>query len=83
MNAPQQKTPINFNGVEYIFEELTERQQYLFKHCVDLDQQIGHAQFKLEQLSLAKNGFVDMLDKELKIKKKPLQNLRNKFSRKK
>ena len=59
------KTPITIDDVEYNFEDLTQEQQMLFNHCIDLDRKISSAQFNLDQLSVGKNAFMDMLKKSL------------------
>ena len=62
------KTPITIDDVEYNFEDLTKEQQMLFNHCIDLDRKISSAQFNLDQLSVGKNAFMDMLKKSLDAK---------------
>lgn len=62
------KTPITIDDVEYNFEDLTQEQQMLFNHCIDLDRKISSAQFNLDQLSVGKNAFMDMLKKSLEAK---------------
>ena len=62
------KTPITIDDVEYNFEDLTQEQQMLFNHCIDLDRKIRSAQFNLDQLSVGKNAFMDMLKKSLEAK---------------
>ena len=62
------KTPITIDDVEYNFEDLTQEQQMLFNHCIDLDRKINSAQFNLDQLSVGKNAFMDMLKKSLEAK---------------
>ena len=62
------KTPITIDDVEYNFEDLTQEQQMLFNHCIDLDRKISSAQFNLDQLSVGKNAFMDMLKKSLEVK---------------
>ena len=62
------KTPITIDDVEYNFEDLTREQQMLFNHCIDLDRKISSAQFNLDQLSVGKNAFMDMLKKSLEAK---------------
>ena len=62
------KTPITIDDVEYNFEDLTKEQQMLFNHCIDLDRKISSAQFNLDQLSVGKNAFMDMLKKSLEAK---------------
>jgi hypothetical protein len=62
------KTPITIDNVEYNFEDLTNEQQMLFNHCIDLDRKISSAQFNLDQLSVGKNAFMEMLKKSLEAK---------------
>ena len=59
------KTPITINDKEYQFEDLTQEQQVLFNHCIDLDRKIGSAQFNLDQLSVGKQAFIKMLEEAL------------------
>jgi len=59
------KTPITINDKEYQFEDLTQEQQVLFNHCIDLDRKIGSAQFNLDQLSVGKQAFIKMLEDSL------------------
>ena len=63
-----EKTPITINGKEYHFEDLTQEQQQLFNHCIDLDRKIGSAQFNLDQLTVGKNAFIKMLEDSLEVK---------------
>ena len=58
-------TPVTIDNVEYQLEELTQEQQQLFSHCVDLDRKIGSAQFSLDQLNVGKNAFFNMLKESL------------------
>ena len=59
------KTPITINNKEYQFEDLTSDQQGLFNHCVDLDRKIASAAFNLDQLSVGKNAFIQLLEDSL------------------
>ena len=59
------KTPITVNGKEYQFEDLTQEQQTLFNHCVDLDRKIASAAFNLDQLSVGKDAFIKLLEESL------------------
>jgi hypothetical protein len=65
MSENTKKTQITIDDVEYFLEDLTEEQQKLFSHCVDLDRKIGSAQFQLDQLSVGKQAFVKMLKDSL------------------
>ena len=58
-------TPIVVNDVEYTFEDMTPTQQALVSHCNDLDRKIKSAQFNLDQLSVGKDAFVNMLIADL------------------
>jgi len=59
------KTPITIDNVDYQFEDLTPEQQALFNHCVDLDRKISSSQFNLDQLSVGKQAFFNMLKESL------------------
>lgn len=61
----KEKTPITVNGVEYKFEDLTQEQQTLFNHCVDLDRKIASMAFNLDQLTIGKSAFIKMLEASL------------------
>ena len=65
MSENTKKTQITIDDVEYFLEDLTEEQQKLFSHCVDLDRKIGSAQFQLDQLTVGKQAFVKMLKDSL------------------
>jgi len=57
----KQTTPIVVNDVEYMFEDMTPEQQTIVNHCADLDRKIKSAQFNIDQLSVGKDAFVNML----------------------
>ncbi len=58
-------TPITINDVEYTYEDMTEQQQAMVNHCNDLDRKIKSTQFNLDQLSVGKDAFVNMLIADL------------------
>jgi hypothetical protein len=58
-------TPIVVNDVEYTFEDMTPQQQAMVNHCNDLDRKIKSTQFNLDQLSVGKDAFVNMLVADL------------------
>jgi hypothetical protein len=58
-------TPITIDNVDYTLEDLTQEQQTLFSHCVDLDRKISSAQFNLDQLRIGKDAFFNMLKDSL------------------
>ena len=61
----QEKTPITIDGVEYQFEDMTPEQQALVNHVADLDRKLGSAKFNLDQLSVGRNAFMQMLAESL------------------
>ena len=58
-------TPIVVNDVEYTYEDMTEQQQAMVNHCNDLDRKIKSTQFNLDQLSVGKDAFINMLVTDL------------------
>lgn len=62
-------TPIVVNDVEYTFEDMTPTQQAMVNHCNDLDRKIQSTQFNLDQLSVGKDAFVNMLVNDLETTK--------------
>jgi hypothetical protein len=62
------QTPITIDDVEYVYEDLTPEQQTLVNHCVDLDRKINSTKFNLDQLSIGKEAFVNMLKNSLATK---------------
>jgi hypothetical protein len=65
MSENTKKTQITINDVEYHYEDLTQEQQQLFSHCIDLDRKIGNTAFQLDQLQVGKQAFVNMLKTSL------------------
>jgi hypothetical protein len=61
------KTPITIDEVEYHYEDLTQEQQALFNHCIDLDRKINSAQFNLDQLAVGKQAFIERLKSSLEV----------------
>ena len=59
------KTPITINDKDYNFEDLTEQQQMMVNHIADLDRKIRSTQFNLDQLTVGKDAFVNMLTASL------------------
>jgi hypothetical protein len=56
-----EKTPITIDNIEYKYEDLTQEQQMMFNHCIDLDRKIDSARFNLDQLTVGKQAFFNML----------------------
>jgi hypothetical protein len=51
------KTPINIDGVEYHYEDMTPEQQTAVNHLVDLDRKLNSARFNVDQLQVGRNAF--------------------------
>jgi hypothetical protein len=60
-----EKTPIVINDKEYLVEDLTQEQQAMVNHISDLDRKLSSARFNLDQLTVGRQAFVDMLTKSL------------------
>lgn len=61
-------TPIVIDDVEYQFENMTQEQQVLVNHVADLDRKIGSARFNLDQLSVGRDAFMQLLKQSLETK---------------
>ena len=62
------KTPITVDDVEYHYEDMTPEQQTMVNHIADLDKKINGTKFNLDQLSVGKDAFVNMLKTSLESK---------------
>jgi hypothetical protein len=59
------KTPVTVDGVEHQFEDLTPQQQVLLNHVADLDRKLDSARFNVDQLSVGRNAFFELLKQAL------------------
>ena len=60
-----EKTPMTINNKEYFIEDLTDEQKVMFNHVADLDRKLSSARFNLDQLSVGREAFVNMLARSL------------------
>lgn len=60
-------TPITINDVEYTLEDMTPEQQAMVNHVADLDRKIQSTQFNLDQLSVGRQAFMNMLTQQLEV----------------
>ena len=65
MATEKKTTPVFVDDVEYTFEDMTDQQKALVNHISDLDRKIGTTQFNLDQLTVGKNAFVNLLKEAL------------------
>ena len=59
------KTPITINDKEYFVEDLTQEQQTILNHINDLDRKLSSTRFNLDQLSIGREAFINMLAKSV------------------
>lgn len=60
-NKPQ----LTIDGVEYDIEKLTDQQKSLLDHVVDLERKVNSAKFQVDQLSVGRDAFFNMLKQSL------------------
>jgi hypothetical protein len=62
-----EKTPnvITINDKDYTEDQLTDQQKVIINHIADLDRKIRSTQFNLDQLTVGKDAFVNMLTASL------------------
>ena len=59
--AEKQTQTITINDKEYTEDQLTAQQKVIINHIGDLDRKIRSTQFNLDQLTVGKDAFVNML----------------------
>lgn len=64
---------ILIDDVEHDLNEMTQEQQILVQHCMDLERKIASAQFSLDQLNVGKQAFISMLKQSLEKKEETVQ----------
>jgi hypothetical protein len=61
----KQTATITINDREYTEDQLTDQQKIIINHVADLDRKIRSAQFNLDQLTVGRDAFVNMLTASL------------------
>jgi hypothetical protein len=61
----KQTQTITINDVDYTEDQLTDQQKVIINHIADLDRKIRSTQFNLDQLTVGKDAFVNMLTASL------------------
>ena len=59
--AEKKTNTITINDKSYTEDQLTDQQKVMINHVGDLDRKIKSAQFNLDQLSVGKTAFVNLL----------------------
>ena len=62
-------TPITINNTEYVLEDMTSEQQLMINHVSDLNRKIESTKFNLDQLSVGRDAFLNMLAQQLETEK--------------
>lgn len=63
--AKDEKKTITVNGKQHNIEDLTDQQTAMVNHIQDLDRKLANARFNVDQLTVGREAFVDMLAKSL------------------
>ncbi len=63
--SKNEKNLITVNDVEYNIDDFTDEQKAYLNHVQDLDRKLGNAQFNLDQLSIGRQKFVELLAESL------------------
>jgi len=63
--SKNEKNLITVNDIEYDIEDFTDAQKAMLNHVQDLDRKLGNAQFNLDQLSIGRQKFVELLAESL------------------
>lgn len=58
-------TPVSINDKDYILEDMSDQQREMIAHINDLDRKIRSTRFNLDQLSIGKDAFVNLLISDL------------------
>jgi len=66
--AEKKTTPVIINNVEYALEDMTVEQKTIIAHVTDLDRKIKSTKFNLDQLSVGREAFVNMLAESIEEK---------------
>ena len=65
MTTEDKKVIITIDDKDYTEDQLTDEQKMYIQHVSSLDQKLNSARFNLDQLSVGRQAFMDMLKKSL------------------
>ena len=65
MSKTQKEQTVTINEVEHKVSDLTQEQLSMVNHVADLERKINSSQFNLDQLSIGREAFMNMLTKSL------------------
>lgn len=61
----EESPKVLLNDVEYDVADLSEEQRVMVAHISNLDAKLADARFNIDQLTVARQAFVDMLSKSV------------------
>jgi hypothetical protein len=65
MSKKQKEQTITINDKEHKVDDLTQEQIAMVNHVSDLDRKLSSAQFNLDQLTVGRDAFMNILTKSL------------------
>ena len=72
--AKNEKKTITVNDVEHNIEDLTVQQIAMVNHITDLDKKLGNLGFNVDQLTVGREAFVNMLSASLEHVEDAIEN---------
>ena len=63
--AEKKTNTIKINDVDYTEDQLTDQQKVMINHVADLDRKIKSTQFNLDQLSVGRSAFMNLITASL------------------
>ena len=63
--AEKKTNTITINDLDYTEDQLTDQQKVMINHVADLDRKIKSTQFNLDQLSVGRSAFMNLVTASL------------------
>jgi len=67
------KATLNFNDKNYIIEDMSDQARYIVAQLQDLQSQEGQMKAKLDQITVAAEGFKNLLNKQIEEDENPTE----------
>lgn len=67
MSKKQKEQTVTINEVEHKVSDLTQEQLAYVNHVADLERKMSSSQFNLDQLSIGRDAFMNMLTESLTV----------------
>lgn len=65
MSKDTKKAQVSIDGVDYLIEDMTQQQQILLNHILDLERKLESAKFSVDQLQVGRDAFLNLLKQSL------------------